>query len=236
MSRRLDGRRLAALVASRIKRERDAPVQAPALHLSDRRASSSPRSATGYTRPHMSEAALLWAIVGGVVLVALAYLAITRNAERRQTEHFAALAAHCGASVERESEFSWFFRTTVGDREVTVSTRRYVSVVTTLRGRAWDLHSVRIRMRLFKPAADSFEDAIKVDEFGFPMSEGWLTSDVASAVTTVFESAQRRGDINIEGGKLVYRRAASPRSFSPDAIAALVRCQSELAAALERGR
>lgn len=197
----------------------------------------------------MSEAALRWTIVGGVVLVVLAYRAITRHAERRDNEHFAALAAHCGASVERESEFSQLYRTTVGDRELTVSERyrgggigsnstatRYVSVVTTLRGHAWDLHSVSIRTRLFKSAADPFEEAIKVEEFGLPMREGWLTSNVRSALMNLFDAAQRRGNINIEGGELVYRRAASPRSFAPDAMAALVRCHAELAAALERAR
>jgi hypothetical protein len=197
----------------------------------------------------MSETALRWLVVGGLVLLVLAYRVTSRHAERRRSAHFALWASHCGSRVERKGELSQRFRVKLGDRELEVRDEyrgggagsnttgsRYVSIVTALVGRAWDLHSVSIRLRLGRSSVPFSENAIKVEEFGLPLREGWLTPDVLSALAASFAAAHRRGVISIDGGELVYREITSPRSLSPEVLAALLDRHAELATAIERAR
>lgn len=195
----------------------------------------------------MSETETRWLIVGGLALLAFAYVAIMRYSERRRSEHFALLAAHCASSVEEEGESSQLFRVQIGDRELEVrdayrggeigsssSGSRYVTIATKLRGRGWDLHSVSIRLRLGRAADQPFEKAFKVEQFGLPMRESWLTPAVRSALAASLAAGHRLGSINIEGGELIYREIGSPRNFSPEALAVLLDRHAELAPEIER--
>ena len=200
-------------------------------------------------RREMSETVERWLILAGVVFVVLLYRAIRKIGERRRSEHFALLASHCGSTVEVKSETSQRFRAERADRMLEVRDEyrggglgdsstgsRYITIGTKLRGRAWDLHSVGIRRRLGRSLTDPFEKAIKVEDLGMPMREGWLTPDVRAALTASFGAAHRLGTINIEGGELFYREAGSPRMFSPEALLKLIDRLVELAAAVERAR
>jgi hypothetical protein len=111
----------------------------------------------------------------------------------------------------------------------------YVSVVTPLRGRSWDLHSVQVKRRFrlsTKPLP--FEDTFVVEEFGLPMPEGWLTADVRSSLEAVILPTDRYGHISIEAGGLMYRIVGSPERLSPETLRSLIGHLVRLAAATER--
>jgi hypothetical protein len=193
----------------------------------------------------MSESATKWVIVGAIVVVFLTYNAVMKRAERRRVEHFNMLASVVGARVDTESAR---FAITLEERDVEVRDEyrgggigagghggHYVSIVTPLRGRSWDLHSVQVKRRFgLRSTHRPFEDAFVVEEFGLPMRKGWLTADVRSSLEEVIAPGDLYGRVLIEGGGLIYRVIGSPQRFSPERLRSLLGHLVRLAAATER--
>ena len=193
----------------------------------------------------MSESGSKWVIVGAIVVVFLTYRAVMKRAERRRVEHFNMLASVLGAQVGTDSAR---FAITMDERDVEVRDEyrgggigasgyggRYVSIVTPLRGRSLDLHSVQVKRRFrLGSTPRPFEEAFVVEEFGLPMRKGWLTADVRSSLEGVIAPGDPYGRISIEGGNLIYRVIGSPQSFSPETLRSLVGNLTRLAAATER--
>lgn len=192
----------------------------------------------------MSETATKWVIVGAIVVVFLTYRAVLKWGERRRVQHFNMLASGLGAKIDTESAV---FSITVDERDVEVRDEyrgggigangygaRYLSIVTPLRGRSLDLHSVQVKRRFGRSTRRAFDEAFAVEDFGLPMRKGWLTADVRSSLEAVIAPGDLYGRINIEGGDLIYRVIGSPQRFSPDSLRSLVGHLVRLAAATER--
>src|SRR5688572_20420725 len=123
----------------------------------------------------MSEIGTKWVIVGAIVVVFIAYRAVTKRSERRRVEHFNMLASALGARVDGESAR---FAITVDERDVEVRDEyrgggigangygaRYLSIVTPLRGRSLDLHSVQVKRRFsLRSTLRPFDEAFVVEE------------------------------------------------------------------------
>lgn len=188
-----------------------------------------------------------WVIVAAIVVVFLTYRAVWKLGERRRVEHFNMLASVLGARADTGSAR---FVIKVDERDVEVRDEyrgggigtngygaRYLSIVTPLRGRSWDLHSIQVKRRFsLRSTRRPFDEAFVVEEFGLPMRKGWLTADVRSSLEDVIAPGDLYGRINIEGGDLIYRVIGSPRTFSPDSLRNVVSHLARLAAATERAR
>ena len=192
----------------------------------------------------MSETATKWVIVGAIIVVVLIYRAVLKRGERRRVQHFNMLASVLGAKVDTDPAV---FSITIDERDVEVRDEyrgggigangygaRYLTIVTPLRGRSLDLHSVQVKRRFGRSTRRLFDEAFAVEEFGLPMRKGWLTADVRSSLEAVIGPGDLYGRINIEGGDLIYRVIGSPQRFSPDSLRSLVGHLVRLAAATER--
>lgn len=190
-----------------------------------------------------------WMIPGGALLAVVLYFFLRARSERKQDRHFAALAAHHGTVVEAISENAKRFSVVVGDRKLQVAdgyrgggigspgrASRYLTIATVLRGRSWDLHSVRIVKRFFARSGAPFERRFRVEDLGLPMPDRWLTEEVRAGVEAMFAAGVAAAVIEIDAGALVHQAMASPLALTPATLDSLLERQVALARAIERAR
>lgn len=190
-----------------------------------------------------------WLIPSLAFLAVIVYFVMRAFGERKRDTRFRALAAHRGVSVESTPTHVRRFAVTIGERTVDVldefrgnargsvsRTSRYFTTATPLRGRGWDLHSVRIGKRFRAKSGDPFEQQFKVEEFGLPLPERWLNADVRAGVEAVFAVGIPGGTIELDAGELVQRSFASAVEVTPQMLDALLERQVALADAVERAR
>jgi len=195
----------------------------------------------------MSESTAVLLPLGCFVLFAVACFAFSSWESRRRTEGLASLATLYGTEVTWLTERSGSFVVTFGTREIEVrdaytggglgsstGSWPYLTLSTTLRGRAWDLHAVDITRR--RTRSHVFEDVFKVHDLGMPMREGWLTPAVRSSIAVAFEPAHPLRKISIEAGKLVFVLSVEPRRLEPATCESLLSALTELATQVERSR
>ncbi|HEX9986145.1 MAG TPA: hypothetical protein VGF69_22985 [Thermoanaerobaculia bacterium] len=197
----------------------------------------------------MTDDPAAWMIPGGAFLAVVVYFVLRARGERKREGHFAALAAHRGAVVESFGVNAKRFFVAVDDRRVDVrdayrgggiggtsSGSHYLTIATPLRGRSWDLHSVKIGKRFLSKSGEPFERRFKVEDLGLPMPEQWLTADVRAGVEAVFAVGVAAAVIEIDAGELVHRAMASPVEVDAETLDSLVERQVALARAIERAR
>jgi hypothetical protein len=196
----------------------------------------------------MFEDPAAWLIPAAAGAAVVLSLWLNARGQRRRVEHFRSLAAQMKAKATQSSEFNWSFSVQERDRAFTVeialrgggtgsssSSTNYLVTSTALRGRAWDLHSVTIR-RKFGRRRSTFEETFRVQEFGLPLREGWVTEQVRSAITAIDALPLQSGELLIEEGFLRHRVMGSINAIEPSTLKQLLTRMADLAAALERSR